>query len=57
MYKRFLSILILFLGVAFFAGSINAQNLKVNKGKKATAKQKTVFKDRLWYGGSLILNL
>jgi hypothetical protein len=56
MYKRFLSILILFLGVAFFAGSINAQNLKVNKGKKATAKQKTVFKDRLWYGGSMVLN-
>ncbi|MCO5276349.1 MAG: hypothetical protein M9911_00015 [Saprospiraceae bacterium] len=56
MYKRFFSILILCSGFILLSFSTNAQNLKVNKGKKVTAKQKTTFKDRLWYGGSFVLN-
>lgn len=49
------SLSLLILTVAL-TGNIEAQNMRVTKNAKSGKKETKKFSDRLWYGGSLILN-
>lgn len=55
--RKFVFVIFSLLLLTFaFVINADAQNMKVKKNSKSSKKVEKKFSDRLWYGGSLILN-
>lgn len=55
--RKFVFVIFSLLLLTFvFVINADAQNMKVKKNSKSSKKVERKFSDRLWYGGSLILN-